>query len=90
MPTNFRIRVVYENKTYEVNVTRTSPGVHSNTYSASIVSLEEVSNRFPPVIYTSAGSQLLYEDNLSKIFPGFAEMQKKTIIDYLELNNIEI
>lgn len=90
MPTNFRIQVPYKDKTYEVNVTRTSTGVSPNAYFASIVVREDITNKYPATTYTTVDGELLFEDNLDKLLPGFAEIQKVELKGYLDLNCIEL
>lgn len=90
MATNFRIEVNYKGTKYDINVTRTSPGVHPNNYFATIVIADDILNKYPTVTYTTVDNKLLYEDNLNSLLPGFAELQKTEIIKYLELNNIDL
>ena len=87
---NFKLTVKYDNKEYEIDVIRTSPGVHPNSYFATIVVPSDQYNKYPQVVYESSDNTLLYVDSLSKIFPDFAEKQKDEIINYLNDNNIPI
>lgn len=86
---NFRINVTYDNKVFHVNVTRTSTGVVPNSYFATIITAAEIANKYPTVSYSVSDDQLLYDDKLDKLLPGFAELQKNEIVKYLSLNNIE-
>ena len=86
----FKLTIEFDNNEYEVDVIRTSTGVHPNSYFATIVQESDVSNRFPRVEYKAYDNTLLYVDSLSKSLPGFAEKQKEEIIKYLSENNIPI
>ncbi len=90
MATNFRIRVDYKDINYYINVTRTSPGVLPNNYFATIIEPNDFLNKYPPITYTTENNQLLFVDNLNSLLPGFAELQKIEIMNYLEYNNIEL
>jgi len=90
MPTNFRITVTHEEKEYEVNVTRVSSGVTANVYQATIVTPEEIMNKYPPVTYNVLNNDLVYKDTLDKIYQGFAEIQKEEIKKYLDSNGIDL
>jgi len=91
MATNFRVVVKFNNKDFNVNVTRTSTGIQPNSYFAKIVNASNVLNEFPTVVYNSVNGELFCEqDTLINIFSGFADVQKSEIMKYLELNNIEV
>jgi hypothetical protein len=90
MAMKFKLTVEFNKQEYEVDVIRTSPGVHPNSYFATIVVPNDIFNKYPQVVYETSDNTLLYVDSLSNILPGFAEKQKNEIINYLNNKNIPI
>lgn len=84
-PANFSIQVDFGNKTYEVNVTRHSFKGSPNEYWAMISTPDSIINKFPPVKYVVNKHDLVYNDSLVQILPGFAQKQKNVLLEEFRL-----
>jgi hypothetical protein len=68
-------------------VLRGSAAGHPNEYIATIPTPDSILNKFPPVVYTAKGNDLIYKDTLVKSFPDFAEEQKRVLLEELSKHN---
>lgn len=80
-PVAFPIKVEFDKKVYDIAVVRYSFLNSPTEYWATITTPDSVINKFPPVKYVVNNEDLSFADSLKDIFPGFAIVLRKILLD---------